>query len=142
MLIGIDIYKWLTSNSVILNPNKPAAQSNGKIELDLDLSKEFENGQIFAKIVKILKRNVEMKSRIAIATPPNFSQFKDADSPAAKLYNWNIITDFLLKINFKLDNDIKSLIIAGDTDMIIELLKDLYEFNEKSVKVKNFCLII
>ena len=138
MQIEIDVYKWLVSCSIISKPNKPNTQSNGKVQLDPDLSKKFENGQIFAKIIKILKKNVEMKSKIPIATPSNFAQLKDADSSAAKLYNWNIIADSLLKINFKLDNDIKSLIVSGDTDMISELLKDLFEFNQKFVKVKKF----
>ena len=50
-------------------------------------------------------------------------KLKEVSSPAGKLYNWNIITKAMEKISIFVDRDVKSLIIAGDVDMINEVLK-------------------
>lgn len=57
---------------------------------------------------------------------PEMNTLKQAQTPAAKLYNWNILSQALELVGIVLDPDTKSLIIAGDTDMIIEVLKQIY----------------
>ena len=52
---------------------------------------------------------------------------KDSNTPASRLYNWNLIQDFLKKLGVNLDSDVKSLIVAGDSAMINEVLKDIFE---------------
>jgi hypothetical protein len=49
------------------------------------------------------------------------------NSPTARLYNWNILTERLKKIGVELDSDIKSLVVGGDLEMISEVLKDIYD---------------
>lgn len=45
-------------------------------------------------------------------------------TPAARVYNWNIIQQSMNSINIPLDPEIKSLVISGDSDMINEFLKE------------------
>jgi len=52
---------------------------------------------------------------------------KEVSSPAGKLYNWNILTKQLSNLEIEVDRDIKSLIIAGDLEMINEVLKQIYK---------------
>jgi hypothetical protein len=56
---------------------------------------------------------------------------KNQQTPGVKLFNWNILQDAFQKINLPLDNDIKNLIVQGDTEMMNELLKDMMEFDNQ-----------
>ena len=57
----------------------------------------------------------------------NLDKLKDSATPASRLYNWNLLADAMKKLGMSLDTDIKSLIVAGDFDMINELLKDIHD---------------
>ena len=46
-------------------------------------------------------------------------------SPVTKLQNWSIIKTELESCNVQINDDIKTLIIAGDHDSLIDLLQDL-----------------
>ena len=52
---------------------------------------------------------------------------KDINTPTARLYNWNLLTEKLKRIGIDLDSDIKSLIVGGDLEMISEIVKDIFE---------------
>lgn len=47
-------------------------------------------------------------------------------APAGKLYNWNAICDVYKTIDVIVEADVKSLIIAGDLDMMNELLRMVF----------------
>ena len=47
-------------------------------------------------------------------------------TPSAKLYNWNVVTRALDIYGVKLEDDIKSLIIAGDLQIIVEMLQQVH----------------
>ena len=47
-------------------------------------------------------------------------------APAGKLYNWNTICDVYKTIDVRIEADVKSLIIAGDLDMLNEVLRQVY----------------
>ena len=57
---------------------------------------------------------------------PEMNTLKQALTPAAKLYNWNVLSQALELVGITLDPDTKSLIIAGDREMIIEVLFQLF----------------
>ena len=67
---------------------------------------------------------------------------KHAQTPAAKLYNWNIMSQALELVGIILDPDTKSLIIAGDREMLIEVLSQIYteETGKKFVNASNSSL--
>jgi hypothetical protein len=47
---------------------------------------------------------------------------KTTNAVAAKLYNWNVLAKALEMFAIKLDPDTKALIVAGDRDMLAEVL--------------------
>lgn len=51
---------------------------------------------------------------------------KEVQSAAARLYNWNILSEEFAKIGIKVDQDVKGLILSNDTEMIHELLKEIH----------------
>lgn len=57
---------------------------------------------------------------------PEINTLKQALTPAAKLYNWNVLSQALQLFNINLDPDTKSLIIGGDREMLIEVMTQLY----------------
>jgi len=50
---------------------------------------------------------------------------KDSMTPAAKLYNWSIITKALEVYGVHIEEEVKSLIVAGDLQLIVELLTQI-----------------
>jgi hypothetical protein len=121
-----EIYKWLVSINVIQQTNKHKQLQNGKFEIDQESSKMLENGFKFAEIVRSLAKLLGDGS----STPsnlPTLNSLKNQNTSAARLYNWNIISDALKKIGLTMDPDIKSLLVVGDPQMINEFLKDMYD---------------
>ena len=62
---------------------------------------------------------------------PEINTLKNAANPAARLYNWNILANVFSMFNITLDPDTKSLIIAGDREMLTEVLKQIYQAEHK-----------
>ncbi|CAD8193441.1 unnamed protein product [Paramecium pentaurelia] len=117
-----DVYKWLLSLTIV----KPQQVKNtGKVELDENQSKLFVNG---IKFGEALNKMLEARS---IHVPNLSDQMKNQLTPGVKLFNWNILQDAFQKINLPLDNDIKNLIVNGDTEMMNELLKDMMELDNQ-----------
>ena len=135
MLIDYEIYKWLIDNNVLPRPEQPPVRADTKVALDEKTSKLIQNGTIFVKLIRILKRHAQTISKLPLQTPPNLKQLKDTNSAGARVYNWNIIIDALGKMNYRVDGDIKTLIIAGDEDMILEVLKEVHRLIMKFNKV-------
>ncbi len=136
MLIDYEIFKWLIDSQVLPRPERPHVRADTKVELDGRSADLIKNGMIFIKIIRILKRQAQSVSKLPLQTPPNLKQMKDANTPGAKVYNWNIVVEALAKMNYRVDADIKALIIAGDEDMILEVLKEVYRFIMKFNKVQ------
>lgn len=51
---------------------------------------------------------------------------KEVTSAASRHYNWKILIEEYQKIGVNIDQDTKGLILGGDTEMIHELLKEIY----------------
>ena len=51
---------------------------------------------------------------------------KETVAPSGKLYNWNTVCHTYKTIGVNIEADIKSLIIAGDLEMLNEVLKKAY----------------
>lgn len=58
---------------------------------------------------------------------PEINTLKEAVTPASRLYNWKVISRSLEAFNIMIHPDTKSLIIAGDTDMVVEVLSLIYD---------------
>lgn len=56
------------------------------------------------------------------------ASMKASNTPQVKLFNWNIIIKQLSKLDIQVDNDTKSLVIAGDLPFTNEVLVQLYNY--------------
>ena len=59
--------------------------------------------------------------------PDKLPRLKETVAPAGKLYNWNTVCDLYKTIDVKIEQDVKSLIIAGDLDMLNEVLRQVFQ---------------
>jgi len=57
--------------------------------------------------------------------PEKLDSMKDSLTPTAKLFNWNLIKTALDMYEIKLSDEEKSLIVAGDTQIIADLIKQI-----------------
>ena len=140
-----EVYKLLTDIDAISRTKKTTMNSEGKFVLDTEVSTSLETGLAFPKIIRYVKNHINQEKKLPLVTPPNMKQLKEMNNPAAKLYNWNIITDSLSKFGYNVEPDIKSLIIAGDVDMIAEILRDLFMMTRaraRRLSVKIFRMIL
>ncbi|CAK89404.1 unnamed protein product (macronuclear) [Paramecium tetraurelia] len=120
MQITQDMFKWLKSLNVIQNG---IPKQNGRMELDPETTSAFYNGFKMSELLDKL-------------TGAYNQQVKIQTNPTARLYNWNIITERLHQIKVELDTEIKKLIIDGDLEMIVEVLKDIQSKFVKEVSSK------
>ena len=106
-----ELYRWLISLGIITASPKHKF-TGSKYELDELNSKLFENGK---KVAEIIKQFLILSDDALLPNykMPNFEILRLNNAPASKLFNWNFISDLLLKINLSLEPDIKSLLIAG-----------------------------
>lgn len=96
------------------------------------------NGQFLLRLLERLH---------TVALPPG-ARLTDQDqamyegraeqTPVARLANWNTITQLLKRYAVVLEPDIKTLIVAGDTDMVLDTLYDLHKkvSNKKLVSTR------
>lgn len=66
-----------------------------------------------------------MKEPDANIPVPGFDSLKDSMTPAAKLFNWNIITKALDAYGVTLNEGEKNLIVAGDLQVLVEMLANI-----------------
>jgi hypothetical protein len=59
-----------------------------------------------------------------------FTQLKETNTTSTKLFNWNIILKEVDKLGISIDSDSRGLIIAGDVDMILDVLKKIDRLEE------------
>jgi CH-like domain in sperm protein len=121
LLLDPEIYKWLISLKIIPFNPKHILSSSGKYEIDETTSKNFENGRIFSEIIKHIY-SLENKP-----FPKTLDNLKEQSTPAARLYNWNVLYENMKHLGFALDPDLKSLLVSGDVQIINEFLKEIYE---------------
>lgn len=116
MQIDNQIYDWLKELKVISGRVKQL--QNNQVMIENEQMKLMQNGILIGNIIKKLSDQPSITSDI--------ERLKNLSNPATRVYNWNIITTSLKQMNFKLDGEIKSLIISGDIELIADLLKDLF----------------
>ena len=132
LILDSDIFNWLISLGLVKSSNAIKLNSNNKCELDENITQQFATGLIFSKIVeKIIKLQPSNKQDLHMLS--NIDSLKNATTPASKLYNWNIICESLKKLNIIIDQDVKSLIVAGDLDLINEVLREIYKSHSNIV---------
>ena len=123
MEVSLEIYNWLREVSLVSSETEP--QENGRCLIDEETAGLLENGLNFTPLIKRLNR-IKNKLDREVTPMPEINSLKEVKSAATKLYNWKILTTALDMLGIKIDADTRSLIVAGDRDMVVEILTQIY----------------
>jgi hypothetical protein len=136
MEIPKHLYNWLNEVGAIKHKSSLHTST-----LDPLTVQSFENGTNFQTIVKHLnqvKVLLTQNKLDRLATPmPELNTLKEANSPSAKLYNWNIVISALSLLGVTISQDTKNLILAGDRLMLIEVLDTIYQAEKKCRRTRS-----
>ena len=111
-----------------------SGNTNENIVLDRELSSQLENGIITGRFLEHIARNTEKKGATTTINEQKLSQLKETNTAPAKLFNWNLILKEVEKLGIQIDEDTRGLIIAGNLDMILDLLKRIPETSSEKVE--------
>jgi hypothetical protein len=98
------------------------ADSQQGVLLAGDQEQEVENGLAVAKVIAHKYSGMR-----AIVEP--MASLKASSSQSAKVFNWNLIWAALRQAKMEFEEEFKSLVLAGDNDLIQELLTKLQDKN-------------
>lgn len=133
MEVTENVLNWLKESNVLKFPSSLEKTRFYLHELD---AQAFECGLRFVPLIKRVLHAASPSERLS--TPfPEINSLKDANSTAAKLYNWNTLIKVLETIEVPVDSDMKALIIAGDRAIVAEILKAILQA-EVSAKPESF----
>lgn len=105
---------WLRRLGVVRDSElSPYGES---VALTRDASSEFETGIRIGRLLQVLPGT----------KPRKLATLKDLNTPVAKLFNWNLLLPELRDRGVQVDADMKVLIVAGDTDIVIDVLRQLH----------------
>ena len=108
---------WLVGLGVIADDDL-----EGPPDTDVPLTRAaaagFENGSRVAQLLQLLEVGADPSQGL--------STIKDVQTPVARLYNWNILLPLLHHRGVEVDADMKVLIVAGDDDIVIDVLNQLH----------------
>lgn len=126
--LDYEIYHWLVTINILKSALKHQIKKNGRYELDSQTSVLFQNGKKFFDIALNLSFLFDKTINLE-----KFS-LKEGNTSTIRHYNWNILANLFQIIGIKLDQDIKNLIISGDSEIINECLKDIYSLAYNSLE--------
>ena len=122
MEVSEEIYQFLVDMKLLPPSQRPTKL--GSYKIDQKTTKKFENGYAFPLIIKRLqqaKLNLD-KPKTPIS---ELNDLKQVTSPSTKLYNWNIISRAMDGMGIPLNQDYKSLIVAGEISAMENVLQQL-----------------
>ena len=128
MEVTENVLSWLRDSNVLQYP--PSLQNSRYCIHEQD-AQAFELGLRFVPLIKRIIKAINHSERLS--TPyPEINSLKDANSTAAKLYNWNTLIKVLETIDISVDSDMKALIVAGDRAIVGEILKNMQKMESSS----------
>lgn len=129
------LHRWLFGMNLL--PLQCRKLKNNKIELPLSTTSSIENGALILKLLRLLAA----KKNKNIVFPADLA-LKNQSTPSSRLYNWNIISDLMKKMGLGLSEEMKGLIVNGDTPIMNEFFRDLFEFfaetEEKTIDIDRY----
>lgn len=123
-----DLYQWL-QNAKVLSEDDVKSQQNEKVTLEKNASQQIEMGLKMPQLLAYLSQRNKLET---INKIPELDSLKDSSTAAARLFNWNTIVKAIDLYGIKIDDDSKSLIVAGDHQMLSDLLNQLKATDSKS----------
>jgi hypothetical protein len=131
MEVSPEIYNWLLESKII--QSEIEINENNSYLLEEKTAASLENGLDFTPLIKRLNK-IQNQLEREVTPMPEINSLKEVKSPASKLYNWKILSAALELLGVKVDPDSRSLIVAGDRDMVIEVLKSIYDAEKNALK--------
>lgn len=116
MHLSEDVFPWLLRLGIV-EESELDAPPGGPFLLKREAAQEFENGARVARLLQLL----------SVEGAGTLDTLKDMHTPVAKLYNWNLLLPILRKRGLDVDQDMKVLIVAGDVDIVADVLAQLRE---------------
>lgn len=114
LLLPIGLGDWLLEHG-LFGASELATPPTDTYMLTKTASQEFENGMRIARLLQVLSATADA----------DLDMLKEVNTPVAKLYNWNVLLPKLRQLGIDVDQDMKVLIVAGDLDMVVDLLEQL-----------------
>ena len=132
MEIDIGLFDKLVNISILDESNATKiVKDKSAVVLDRDTTSQLENGLL---VSRYLEHTVGLMEQEKVNTNgadiSKLAQLKEANTTSAKLFNWNIILKEVDKLGIAIDSDSRGLIIAGDVDMILDILKKVDKLEE------------
>ena len=126
-----EIYNFLHSHNILLSQGQRIG--NNKYLIGPPTTNYLENGILFGKLAISISKS--MGKRVIFS---NLDSLKNFNTSSARIFNWNIVVEAFQKININIDNDFKNFLSSGDTSMIVELIKEIYNsVNSKGNNTSN-----
>ena len=119
LVLPAPVGDWLIERG-IFNDADLAAPPVDHYVLNKAVSNEFENG------VRVARLLVQLGARAE-----ELETLKENNAPVAKLYNWNFLLPRLRARGLDVDQDMKVLIVAGDSDIVVDLLEQLHRAGDE-----------
>ena len=131
MLVPGEVFAWLR-NEVGLDAGTPLR--GGMVELPASATDAIMSGQIVAKIlaghlpslggVAGSDMAAEIRALKQIAAQRGHG-LGSGNAPSERLYSWNMLSPVLARLRVSLSADDKTLIVAGDEDIVVNMLQEL-----------------
>lgn len=131
------VYDWLYSLGILAEGDCRSDAGGKSFKANEAVASQFLLGTLFAKT---LKAAYNMYPEVTNNRPPPTQEtLRHTNSKSAKQFNWNYIGDLLRKMDVVYDNDVRGLILAGDGEMVVDMLRQvhtLYKVEERKHRDK------
>lgn len=117
MEVSQTLYEWLVEIGVVTTALRT---DGGIVTLNESESKRLEEGPGIEVVLRSMA--VAQKKTMSL----NGELLEAAVSPSSRLYNWNALIQAFQIFGVTVDSDVKSLIVAGDRQMVVEVLTQLH----------------
>lgn len=86
--LSYELYKWLSSVEAV--PPTLKYKTNGNYQVDVKIAEGLLNGTLLLPLLRHLA-----STHSATINEPLLSSVKNSSTPAARMYNWNILSEVL-----------------------------------------------
>ena len=124
--IPLETGKWLQSQRVLPRKETYVYPAPGDETTMLTVNKsawmKFQNGYAIAALLK----RYEAKIRGTASSQNDvMDTLREAVTPVAKLFNWNVVSPILDHHSVPLSEEDKAMIVAGDNRVLVKLLQTM-----------------
>jgi hypothetical protein len=138
MELNPELYQWLSAYEIVKQPQNMVGKHRG------GAGKNASRSRLDERTTSLLHSGVGVGWLVsALLRKQGHTQFtatidslKDSDTSVTKLYNWGEIGKALQVLGVPFDQDTKTLLVAGDEAVLIDLLDQIKEHDTPSAGVE------